>query len=167
MPIIRDIIVLEEKFAKSLIIEGTDQTEIGYIYLPGFYADFEDKSGRFCSDDVVVELEKLKKEGVKGIILDLRDNGGGSLDEVRKMSGLFIEEGPVVQVKSRDRRPEVLTDIDKNVQYNGPLIVMVNNFSASASEILAAALQDYDRAIIVGEKSYGKGLVQVTPPAIV
>lgn len=161
VPILRDIIVLEEKFAKSLIVEGEEQAEIGYIYLPGFYADFEDKSGRFCADDVTIELEKLKKEGVKGIILDLRDNGGGSLDEVRKMSGLFIEQGPVVQVKSRDRRPEVLSDTDNRVQYSGPLIVMVNNFSASASEILAAALQDYDRALIVGStKTHGKGTVQ-------
>lgn len=161
VPILRDVIVLEEKFAKSLIVEGEEQTEIGYIYLPGFYADFEDKSGRFCADDVTIELEKLKKEGVKGIILDLRDNGGGSLDEVRKMSGLFIEQGPVVQVKSRDRRPEVLSDTDNRVQYSGPLIIMVNNFSASASEILAAALQDYDRALIVGStKTHGKGTVQ-------
>ncbi len=161
VPILRDIIVLEEKFAKSLIVEGDEQTEIGYVYLPGFYADFEDKGGRFCADDVTIELEKLKKEGVKGIILDLRDNGGGSLDEVRKMSGLFIEQGPVVQVKSRDRRPEVLSDTDSRVQYSGPLIVMVNNFSASASEILAAALQDYDRALIVGStKTHGKGTVQ-------
>lgn len=115
----------------------------------------------FCADDVTIELEKLKKEGVKGIILDLRDNGGGSLDEVRKMSGLFIEQGPVVQVKSRDRRPEVLSDTDNRVQYSGPLIIMVNNFSASASEILAAALQDYDRALIVGStKTHGKGTVQ-------
>ncbi len=161
VPILRDIIVLEEKFAKSLIVEGEEQTEIGYIYLPGFYADFEDKGGRFCADDVAIELEKLKKEEVKGIILDLRDNGGGSLDEVRKMSGLFIENGPVVQVKSRDRRPEVLSDTDGRVQYSGPLIIMVNNFSASASEILAAALQDYDRALIVGStKTHGKGTVQ-------
>jgi carboxyl-terminal processing protease len=161
VPIIRDLIVIEESFAKSLIIEQTPGEKIGYIYLPGFYADFEDRSGRFSSVDVQAEIEKLKTEQVKGIILDIRDNGGGSLDEVRKMSGLFIKEGPIVQVKSRDYRPEVLSDVDPSVAYSGPLVVMTNNFSASASEILAAALQDYQRAVIVGSKStFGKGTVQ-------
>lgn len=160
--IIRDVVVIEARFAKSAIIEGEVEGEkIGYIDLPGFYADFQDKNGRFSGDDIAVEIEKLKKDDVDGIIIDLRSNPGGSLQEVVKMSGLFIENGPVVQVKSRGRRPEVLSDTDPSVQYDGPLVVLVNSFSASASEILAAALQDYDRAIIVGSNStFGKGTVQ-------
>ncbi|MEM9990524.1 MAG: carboxy terminal-processing peptidase [Bacteroidota bacterium] len=160
--IIRDVVIIEARFAKSAIIEGEVEGEkIGYIDLPGFYADFQDKNGRFSGDDIAAEIEKLKKDEVDGIILDLRGNPGGSLQEVVKMSGLFIENGPVVQVKSRDRRPELLSDTDTSVQYDGPLVVLVNSFSASASEILAAALQDYDRAIIVGSNStFGKGTVQ-------
>ncbi len=158
--IIRDVVILEEGFAKSLIIETPQSEKIGYIRLPKFYADFNDKDGRRCSDDVEVELEKLKQAQVDGIILDLRGNGGGSLRDVVKMGGFFVEEGPIVQVKSRSRNPEVLNDEDPRVQYNGPLIVMVNQFSASASEILAAAMQDYGRAIIVGTPTFGKGTVQ-------
>ncbi len=158
--IIRDVVIIEEGFAKSLIIEAPRQERIGYIYLPKFYADFNDKNGRRCSDDIAIELEKLKQSDIKGIILDLRSNGGGSLRDVVKMGGFFIEEGPIVQVKSRERRPEVLTDDDPSVQYGGPLIVMVNQYSASASEILAAALQDYGRAVIVGSPTFGKGTVQ-------
>ncbi len=153
---------MEEGFAKSLILNENSaiQDRIGYIYLPKFYADFE--SGRTsCAQDVAAEVEKLKKESVKGIILDLRNNGGGSLRDVVTMSGLFIEEGPIVQVKSRGRATEILRDNDSRVQWDGPLIVMVNGFSASASEILAAAMQDYGRAVIVGASStYGKGTVQ-------
>jgi carboxyl-terminal processing protease len=159
--IIRDVVILEEGFAKSLLIEQEDQT-IGYIRLPKFYADFQDRNGRRCAKDIETELSKLKSAGVDGIILDLRNNGGGSLRDVVKMGGFFIEEGPIVQVKSRNRQPEVLEDENPNVQYNGPLIIMVNQFSASASEILAAAMQDYERAIIVGAGSstFGKGTVQ-------
>lgn len=162
IPIIRDVVVIEEGFAKSLILNGATESEkIGYIYLPRFYADFEDRNGRFCSKDVAIEIEKLKAEKVDGIILDLRNNGGGSLRDVVKMSGFFIEKGPIVQVKSRGSRPEVLSDVDASVQYDGPVVVMVNSFSASASEILAAALQDYGRAVIVGSNStFGKGTVQ-------
>lgn len=160
--IVRDIVYLEESYAKSLILDGPEGGEkIGYLYLPSFYADFENKDGRFCAPDVAKELEKLKEENVDGIILDLRDNGGGSLRDVVKMSGFFIEEGPIVQIKSREKKAEVLVDVDKRVQYDGPLVVMVNGFSASASEILAAALQDYSRAVIVGSNStHGKGTVQ-------
>ncbi|MEL7219670.1 MAG: carboxy terminal-processing peptidase [Bacteroidota bacterium] len=159
--IIRDIVILDESFAKSLILDGKAGEKIGYLYLPSFYADFQDRNGRHCADDVKAELEKLKDEGVDGIVLDLRNNGGGSLRDVVKMSGFFIERGPIVQVKSRDYEAEVLTDVDPTVQYDGPLVVMVNNSSASASEILAAALQDYGRAVIVGGKStFGKGTVQ-------
>ncbi len=160
--ITRDIVILDERFARSLIMDGAATGEsIGYIYLPSFYADFEDRNGRHCADDVEVEIEKLKAAGVDGIILDLRNNGGGSLRDVVKMSGFFIERGPIVQVKSRNYEPEVLMDVNPEVQYDGPLVVMVNNFSASASEILAAALQDYGRAVIVGSNStFGKGTVQ-------
>ncbi|MEL6720598.1 MAG: S41 family peptidase, partial [Bacteroidota bacterium] len=159
--IIRDVVVIDARFAKSLLLETEEETQVGYIHLPGFYADFQDRSGRFSAADIEKEINKLKKDQVEGIILDLRSNPGGSLEEVRKMAGFFIEDGPVVQVKSRETRPEVLRDVDKKVQYEGPLVVLVNSFSASASEILAAALQDYDRAVIVGSNStYGKGTVQ-------
>ena len=159
--IIRDVVVLEEGFAKSLIIEQEDQT-IGYIRLPKFYADFKDRNGRRCAKDIEIELSKLKSSGVDGIVLDLRNNGGGSLRDVVKMGGFFIEDGPIVQVKSRNRQAEVLEDEDPAVQYDGPLIIMVNQFSASASEIMAAAMQDYGRAIIVGAgpSTFGKGTVQ-------
>ena len=161
--ITRDIIELEEGFAKSLLLKNDQfpNDKYGYIYLPRFYADFEDPKGRFCAPDVEKEIEKLKAENVGGIILDLRNNGGGSLSDVVKMTGFFIPSGPVVQVKSKESKADVLRDPDSRTQYDGALIVMVNNMSASASEIIAAALQDYGRAIIVGTKStYGKGTVQ-------
>jgi carboxyl-terminal processing protease len=159
--ITRDVVILEEQFAKSLILDGKEGDRIGYILLPSFYADFQNKDGRFCAKDVAIELEKLKAQNVDGVILDLRYNGGGSLRDVVKMTGLFVEKGPVVQVKARDHDPEVLKDVDSRVQYDGQLIVMVNSYSASASEIIAAALQDYDRALIVGSPStFGKGTVQ-------
>lgn len=158
--IIRDVVILEEGFAKSLTLATDGGDKVGYIRLPRFYADFSDDKGRSSFRDIRTEVEKLKTENVGGIILDLRSNGGGSLRDVVDMTGLFIDEGPVVQVKSRGRNPEVLEDDDDQVQYDGPLIVMVNEFSASASEILAAALQDYGRAIIVGNKTFGKGTVQ-------
>ncbi|MBK7409879.1 MAG: carboxy terminal-processing peptidase [Saprospirales bacterium] len=159
--IIRDIVILEEGFAKSLLLHTTAKEKVGYIYLPRFYDDFSDENGRSCAEDVAKELEKLKAQKVGGVILDLRDNPGGSLRDVVTMSGLFIESGPIVQVKSRDRTPDVLKDVDPGVTYNGPLIIMVNTFSASASEIIAAAMQDYERAVIVGSPStFGKGTVQ-------
>ncbi len=156
----RDVVVLEEGFAKSLILHTEEGNKVGYIRLPRFYADFEDDEGRSSARDVRTEIEKLKAENVSGMILDLRNNGGGSLRDVVDMTGFFIDEGAVVQVKSRGRAPEVLEDNDKKVQYDGPLVVMVNEFSASASEILAAALQDYGRAVIVGNTTFGKGTVQ-------
>lgn len=158
----RDVVIMEESYARSVILDLPDVAEnIGYIKLPRFYADFSGRGGPSCAKDIHVEINKLKNEKVNGIVLDLRNNGGGSLRDVVEMSGLFIEEGPIVQVKSRGRDPQVLKDTDPKVQYDGPLIVMVNSFSASASEILAAALQDYKRAIIVGSKAtYGKGTVQ-------
>lgn len=160
--ITRDVVVIEETFAKSVIVKDEQSgTEYGYINLPKFYADFKRNGGRSCAEDVKKELEKLKEENVGGVILDLRNNGGGSLQDVVKMSGLFIKDGPIVQVLSSDRPPDVLRDFDKNVLYDGPLVVLVNQFSASASEILSAAMQDYGRAVIVGTPhSFGKGTVQ-------
>lgn len=161
--IIRDVVMIEEGYAKSAIV--TDDklaTQTGYIYLPKFYADFNNPAeGRNCSADVLKEIKKLKAEGINGIILDLRDNGGGSLRDVVDMAGLFIEQGPIVQVKSKDEQPYVYQDRDPKVHYEGPLVILVNQFSASASEIMAAAMQDYGRAIIVGSPAtYGKGTVQ-------
>jgi carboxyl-terminal processing protease len=161
--ITRDVVIMEEGFAKSLILNasGQEQNKIGYIFLPKFYADFTPSGVTSCAADVQKEVNKLKAEQVKGIILDLRGNGGGSLRDVVQMSGLFIEEGPIVQVKSRSKKPEIMNDNDQRVQWGGPLVVMVNAYSASASEILAAAMQDYGRAVIVGSaRTYGKGTVQ-------
>lgn len=158
--IIRDEVETEETFAKSSIVEK-DGKKYGIIYLPKFYISFENKQNRDAFKDVAAEVEKLKAQNIDGLVMDLRDNGGGSLETVVKMVGLFIPEGPVVQVKAPGRNPEILPDPDKKVQYDGPLVVMINNFSASASEIFAAAIQDYKRGIVVGSKhSYGKGTVQ-------
>lgn len=161
--ITRDVVIMEEGLAKSLILgtEAHGADKIGYIFLPKFYADFTPAGATSCAADVKKELDKLKAEQVRGIILDLRGNGGGSLRDVVQMSGFFVENGPIVQVKSRNRSPEIMTDNDSRVQWDGPLVVMVNGMSASASEILAAALQDYGRAVIVGStRTYGKGTVQ-------
>lgn len=160
--LIREKIEQDEGLARSAVImQGNDK--IGYIALPDFYANFEDKNGFKCSEDVATEVKKLKAENVKGIVIDLRNNGGGSLLEVVKMVGLFIKTGPVVQVKERDGRVDQQTwrDNDESVLYDGPLTVMVNELSASASEIFAAAIQDYKRGIVIGSSStYGKGTVQ-------
>ena len=158
----RDVVIMEEGYAKSTLLSSPDNKEkMGYINLPSFYADFGRNGGHSCAEDVAKELKKLKKHNVEGIILDLRNNGGGSLEEVVDMAGLFIEKGPIVQVKSRIGRSGVHEDEDGKVLYDGPIVVMVNEYSASASEILAAALQDYGRAVIVGSTStFGKGTVQ-------
>ena len=159
--ITRDVVILEETYAKSLLINDKDNVKTGYIYLPSFYADFRNPRGRFSWKDVKAEVEKLKTAGVKGIILDLRSNGGGSLDDVVKMGGLFIDEGPIVQVKEKGRKPQVLADRYAGAEWDGALVIMINEFSASASEIMAAAMQDYGRAVIVGSSSsHGKGTVQ-------
>lgn len=159
----RDDIKLEDTFAKSAIVNG--EYKIGYIFLPEFYADFERKDGARCAIDVAKEIEKLKAEKVDGIVLDLRNNGGGSLYDVVQMAGLFIEDGPICQVKGRDEKANVLKDRDKNVLYTGPFAVMVDETSASASEIFAAAIQDYKRGVIIGSTStYGKGTVQRNIP---
>ena len=159
----RDEIKLDDTFAKSAIINGDHK--VGYIYLPEFYINFDNPEGAKCSDDVAKELEKLKAEHVEGIIIDLRGNGGGSLPEVVKMAGLFIEDGPICIVKGREEKPYQWKDKDKNIVYSGPLTVMVDEFSASASEIFAAAIQDYKRGVIIGSTStYGKGTVQRSIP---
>lgn len=161
VPIKRDVVVIEETYAKSVILSDKDNKKIGYINLPGFYADFAEAGGRNCGEDVKQEIKKLQAEGAEGIVLDLRNNGGGALDEVVKMTGLFIEDGPVVQVKGRKGNPQIRDDEDSKIDYDGALVVMVNSFSASASEILAGAIQDYQRGIVIGGKStYGKGTVQ-------
>ena len=162
--LLRDEIVQDEGFARSVIVKNNNK-KIGYILLPDFYANFEDPKGARSSVDVAKEVEKLKAENVDGIVIDLRNNGGGSLYEVIQMVGLFIKQGPVVQVRDRDGRSMVMDDKDQSVLYDGPLAVMVNEFSASASEIFAAAIQDYKRGIIVGSTStYGKGTVQRSVP---
>ncbi len=160
--IVRDEVIIDESFAKSVIFDMPGViNNVGYIKLPKFYSSFEKEDGNSCFVDVAKEIEKLKSNNVNGIILDLRNNGGGSLNDVVDMSGLFIEEGPIVQVKSRQAKPYLHLDRDPKVQYDGPLIIMVNAMSASASEIIAAAMQDYGRAVIVGGNStFGKGTVQ-------
>ncbi len=162
IPIIRDVVVLAETYAKSALINNrnTGKRSVGYIKLPKFYADFQNNNGRRCATDVAEEIEKLKEQDIQGLIIDLRNNGGGSLMDVVEMAGLFVKDGPMVQIKSRYNAPQVLYDRDSKVQYDGPLVILVNSSSASASEILAAAMQDYHRAIIVGTPTYGKGTVQ-------
>lgn len=158
--IIRDIVEIEETYAKSSVV-NKNGLKYGVIYLPKFYIDFEDKNGRDAGKDIALEVERLKQAKVDGIVLDVRDDGGGSLSTVVDIAGLFIEQGPIVQIKSAGRKKEVLYDKDKKIEWDGPLVIMVNSFSASASEILAAAIQDYKRGIIIGSKqTYGKGTVQ-------
>ena len=156
----RDEIELEETYAKSTIVEKGGTT-FGVINLPKFYIDFEDVNSRNAATDVKKEIERLKSEGMQGLVLDLRGNGGGSLKTVVDMGGLFIEQGPIVQVRSTGEDKEVLKDTDRSIEWEGPLVILVNELSASASEILAAAMQDYKRAIVIGSKqTYGKGTVQ-------
>jgi carboxyl-terminal processing protease len=158
--IMRDIVELEEIYAKSTLI-NKENINYGYISLPKFYVDFSDYKNRNSSEDVKNHIIKLKNNGMKGLILDLRNNGGGSLQTVVDMTGLFIEKGPVVQVKSIGNRKKILYDRNPEIIWDGPLVILINEMSASASEILAAALQDYKRAVIIGsKKSFGKGTVQ-------
>jgi len=162
--VIRDVVELEESYAKSVKISD-EESEFGLIHLPKFYVDFDDYNERNAAIDVKAELERLQAEGVEGVVLDLRDNGGGSLQTVVDMAGYFIDQGPVVQVRTAGDRREVQEDPEKGILYDGPLVVLVNELSASASEILAAALQDYGRAVIIGsERTYGKGTVQNVIP---
>jgi carboxyl-terminal processing protease len=155
----REALQLDDTFVKSAIIE--DSVKLGYISFPKFYTDFGDANGRSCAVDMARELQRLQQENVQGVIIDIRDNVGGSLGEVINMIGLFIKEGPVVQVKGPVGEPYVSRVKGKQVLYDGPLVVLVNELSASAAEIFAAAIQDYHRGIIVGSSStYGKGSVQ-------
>jgi carboxyl-terminal processing protease len=162
IPIIRDVVILEENYAKSALIEDPARSQrYGYIKLPSFYADFQQSGGRNSADDVKLELQKLKAKGMTGLVLDLRNNGGGSLADAVEMSGLFIKKGPIVQVTSSMGEAKVWEDDDARVEWDGPLVILVNKFSASASEILSAALQDYGRAVVVGSPTtFGKGTVQ-------
>jgi carboxyl-terminal processing protease len=158
--ITRDVVELEESYAKSSLIIK-DNNKYGLIELPQFYIDFNDYSNRNAAIDVKKEINQLKEKDVQGIIIDLRNNGGGSLKTVVDITGYFIKDGPVVQVKSTGGKKEILRDTDSSIIWEGPLVILVNEFSASASEILAAALQDYKRAIVLGSKqTFGKGTVQ-------
>jgi carboxyl-terminal processing protease len=157
--IIRDVVEMDETFAHSAIIQN-GKSKTGYIKLPSFYSDFTRTGAHHCSQDIKKEIAKLKAENVSGIVLDLRDNGGGSLSEVVDMAGLFIKDGPIVQERRKDGKIEIDSDRNSDIAYDGPFVVMVNRNSASASEIMAAAMQDYKRAIILGSQSFGKGSVQ-------
>ncbi len=160
LTITRDIVELEETYAKSSTVIKDGKT-FGVINLPKFYVDFEDYKKRNAASDIKLEIERLKEQGIEGLVLDLRYNGGGSLQTVVDMGGLFIKNGPIVQVKTAGAPKEVLNDNDRSIVWDGPLVILVNELSASASEILAAAMQDYKRAIIIGSKqTYGKGTVQ-------
>lgn len=161
IPIIRDVVVIAETYAKSLILkQDGDSSNYGYIHLGSFYAEFGKRNGKRSSRDVLKQIESLKKSDVEGIVLDLRNNGGGSLSDAVDMVGYFIKYGPVVQVDGVGQAPQEYTDRDPDIQFKKPLVVMINNFSASASEIFAAAIQDYNRGVIVGSNSFGKGTVQ-------
>ncbi|HEU4904248.1 MAG TPA: carboxy terminal-processing peptidase [Flavisolibacter sp.] len=159
--LVREEIVQDEAYVRSVVVTEGSQ-KVGYIYLPEFYANFQEANGAHSGDDVAKEVKKLKAEGVDGIVMDLRNNGGGALYDVIQIAGLFIDDGPVVQVRDRQGKPTVMRDRDGGVLYDGPLVVMVNEMSASASEILAAAMQDYGRGIVIGTNTYGKGTVQRT-----
>ncbi|MGV6827790.1 MAG: carboxy terminal-processing peptidase [Flavobacteriales bacterium] len=158
--ITRDVVELEETYAKSTLINKEDKN-FGLINLPQFYFDMNDYNKRNAASDIKKEIINLKKQGIQGLILDLRNNGGGSLRTAVDIGGLFIKDGPMVQIASKGSRKEVLKDEDDEVVWDGPLVILVNELSASASEILAAAMQDYKRAIIVGSaQTHGKGTVQ-------
>ena len=162
--IIRDIVELEETFVKSSLVE-VDNRKFGVINLPKFYIDFNERNFRNSATDMEQEIARLKEENVEGLLIDLRNNGGGSLKTAIEIAGLFISDGPVVQVKYRGEKPNIRSDKDKKIQWDGPLVVLVNELSASASEIFAAAMQDYNRAVIIGSKqSFGKGTVQNVLP---
>ncbi len=162
--IIRDVVELEETFVKSSIVKK-DKKKYGIINLPKFYINFDDKNYRDSAKDMEKEIERLKKEEVSGLIIDLRNNGGGSLKTAIEISGLFINKGPIVQIKYRGENPMVKSDIDPKIQWDGAVVLLVNEFSASASEIFAAAMQDYKRAVIIGgNQTYGKGTVQSVLP---
>ena len=167
VPIVRDVVVIEESFVKSaMVTDPKTGRHYGYIKIPSFYRDFETTrnggAGRNSTDDVKAALNAFDKKEMAGLILDLRNNGGGALTDAVGVAGLFVGEGPVVQVRNGQGSAKVLESDDKDVAYSGPMVVLVNRFSASASEIVAGALQDYNRAVIVGsDHTHGKGTVQI------
>jgi carboxyl-terminal processing protease len=167
IPIVRDVVIIEESFVKSAVVDDpVSGRNYGYIKIPSFYRDFEENrgnsKGRNSTDDVRTALAALQRQNIDGLILDLRNNGGGALTDAVGVAGLFIEKGPIVQVRSAGGATKVLEDQDPGIAYRGPMVVLVNQFSASASEIVAGALQDYQRAVIVGsDHTHGKGTVQV------
>lgn len=152
----------EENVVKGFVLEG--EKKIGYILLPGFYTEWENETGSSCANDVAKEIVKLKKENIEGLILDVRYNGGGSVGEAMDMIGIFVDEGPQAGIKTRDPKIVYLKDPNRGTIYSGPLVLLVNGQSASASEMLAAALQDYNRAVIVGSPTFGKATMQQMLP---
>ncbi|WP_175498415.1 carboxy terminal-processing peptidase [Desulfuromusa kysingii] len=162
VPIIRDVVEIKETFVKGTTVTDEKSGErFGYIKIPSFYRDYSGKTDRNCTDDLRAELQRQNQENISGLIIDLRNNGGGSLSDAVSVTGLFIKTGPVVQIRDGSGRIRIMSDDDSSVEYSGPMVVLVNRFSASASEILAGALQDYGRALIVGdEHTHGKGTVQ-------
>ena len=163
--IIRDIVEQDEVFARSAVVTDAKGDKYGIIYLPEFYTSMGEREGRDPSVDIEKEIATLKKENIKGLVFDVRNNGGGSLEEVVQISGLFIKNGPIVQVRRSDGMMKIHEDKDDNIAYDGPLVILVNELSASASEILAAAMQDYNRAVIIGSpQTFGKGTVQTMLP---
>ena len=158
--VVRDIVLLEETYIKSSVV-NKDDNYYGIINIPKFYIDFDNQNNRDAAKDLRTEIERLKEEDIQGLIIDLRNNGGGALKTVVDMAGMFIKNGPVVQVKYFDKEKQILSDRDRSILWTGPLVILVNEGSASASEILAAAMQDYKRAIIIGgSQTWGKGTVQ-------
>jgi carboxyl-terminal processing protease len=152
----------DENSVKSYILQG--ERKIGYITLPGFYTEWESKEGKGCANDMAKEIVKLKAANIEGLILDIRYNGGGSLGEGLNLAGIFIDEGPLCMMQARGEKPTIMKDMNRGTIYDGPLVVMVNGQSASASEILASTLQDYNRALIVGSPTFGKSTGQVVLP---
>jgi carboxyl-terminal processing protease len=159
----KEIIRDEENIVRSYVLNG--KRKIGYITLPGFYTEWENKAGSGCANDVAGEILKLKNEGIEGIILDIRNNGGGALAEGLNLAGIFINEGPLLMLGKRDGKPVIVKDPNRGTVYDGPLLLMVNGLSASASEVVAATLQDYNRALIAGSPTYGKATGQIILPA--
>ncbi len=158
--IIRDIVELEEVFAKSSIVKK-DGKKFGIINLPKFYIDFKKANSRNAASDMEKQIAYLKQEHIQGLLIDLRNNGGGSLRTAIDIAGLFIKSGPIVQVRYKGEKPRIQEDRNNKIQWDGPLVILVNELSASASEIFAAAMQDYNRAVIIGSKqTFGKGTVQ-------
>lgn len=154
----------QENVMNSYVI-NVDGKKFGYIPIPAFYSDFESDGNLGCANDVAKEIVKLKLDTIQGLILDLRYNGGGSMREAIGLAGIFIDEGPMAVYKTKIGKPSLMKDLNRGTIYDGPLVVMVNGYSASASEFLTATLQDYERAVIVGSTTYGKGTAQVVLPA--